>query len=243
VAEEKLILILANSIRERNRCVAGKELIPSRNGYKAGEWIRLADPRTEGAIKAETATCAGHGSVRPLDLVKVPVREQCSDLDHPEDWWIEPAKNWEYVRSYDPDILQRLEDKEPDLWSEGRTTDAVSFGYVRRMPKPSTLILMRAPPIMQVSFWKETGHDWNSPGQIKEKKHRRLWMKYEGRTHELSVTDPEFNSRHDLFNRMTTKPQELELANRTEIYLCLSLTPQFNDRHYKICATVFEPNA
>jgi hypothetical protein len=111
------------------------------------------------------------------------------------------------------------------------------------MAKPSTLILMKAPEKLQMRFWKETGSDWSNSGESKARKHRELWMHCQGRAHEFSVTDPEFNERHDLFNRMTTKPQELELANRSEIYLCLSLTPQFNERHYKICATIFEPNA
>ncbi len=243
MAEEKLILILANSIREKNRCVAGKELILSKKGYKTGEWIRLADPRTDGAIKAETAICPGHGPVKPLDLVKVSMRERCCDPDHPEDWWIEPTRNWEYVRRYERDILPRLADQEPELWSEPRLLDTVSFGYVRRMAKPSTLILMKAPDLLQVSVWKEMGQDWNNPGQMKEKKQRRLWMRHEGRAHEFSVTDPDFNERHELFNKMVTKRQEIELPNRSEIYLCLSLTRQFNDRHFKICATVFEPNA
>ncbi|MGN6387766.1 MAG: dual OB domain-containing protein [Verrucomicrobiota bacterium] len=243
MAEEKLILILANSIREKNRCVAGKELIPSANGYKCGKWIRLADPRTDGPIKTETAVCVGHGPVKPLDLVKVKVRESCGDPDHPEDWWIEPGAPWEFVRSFETSILPRVADESIELWEDPGSIDSVASGYVRGMGEPATLFLMEAPKQYSIVYWKENGQDWSNPGHAKEKKQRRLWVRNGKRPHEFSITDPEFMSRHDLISRMTTQRQELELENRDSIFFCVSLTPEYNGRHYKICATIFEPDA
>jgi len=43
-------LILANSIRSRRRCIAGKEIIKENDKYKIGNWIRPVSDCGEGEI-------------------------------------------------------------------------------------------------------------------------------------------------------------------------------------------------
>ena len=93
----------------------------------------------------------------------MPVRERCADPDHPEDWWIEPGKAWEFIKSYDFDILPRVIDPEAELWTEPRHIDPVSFGYVRRMAKPSTLILMKAPESCRCGSGKKRARTGATP--------------------------------------------------------------------------------
>ena len=83
--------------------------------------------------------------------------------------------------------------------------------------------------------------DNDQPGQSKVKYVRDLTFIYAGRYHEFSVTDPDFMERHKIWDRMQETAQHLCLASSANIFLCLSLGLEFRGRHYKICATIFEP--
>lgn len=86
--EIKHILILANSVRSKKHCVAGKVATPlSGSDYDIGkDWIRLTDPRVpDGAVPYASTICPGKGSVRPLQLIKMELQGSCNDANHPED--------------------------------------------------------------------------------------------------------------------------------------------------------------
>jgi hypothetical protein len=40
---------------------------------------------------------------------------------------------------------------------------------------------------------------------------------------------------------MTDIPQSLKVPDPASVFFCLIFTPQFNNHHYKIGATIFEP--
>ena len=243
MAETKYMVILANSIRNEKRCVAGKELIrnPGR-GWRIGPWIRLAHPGDpEGAVPFESTVCPEHGPVRPLDVVQLGVRSPCNNPDHPEDWWLDGDVGWQFVERFSHYALSMLADKPHRLWHD-RFPDAVSAGYIPRMGKhASSICLIKAPVSWEFAFWKEPAPVYNCPGQMKEKKHLRLTFQHAGICHDCSVTDPEFTRRHDIFNRIQPEKQTLAIARAADAFFCLSLTLTFNSKHYKICATVFEP--
>jgi hypothetical protein len=80
MAVTKEIVVLANSIRDDNRCVAGKELFPNGDKYDIGPWIRLSEAATKGgAVNPNTAKIAGHGIVHPLDIIRVVVDSNCNN--------------------------------------------------------------------------------------------------------------------------------------------------------------------
>jgi hypothetical protein len=112
MAETKHLVILANSIRARKRCVAGKQLTPTQNNsYDVGPWIRLTDPRSQdGAVPDQSMLCPNHGFARVLEVVKVQFRSHCGKADHPEDWWYDPDKSWEFVERGDLTALPKLAD-------------------------------------------------------------------------------------------------------------------------------------
>src|SRR5438309_1866415 len=102
MSETKHILILANSARAGKHCVAGKLATPLKDGsYDVGnQWIRLSDPRDtqDGAVPyADTLCRPGRASVRPLDIVAVSLQAPCNDPNHPEDWFYDPARPWQYI--------------------------------------------------------------------------------------------------------------------------------------------------
>jgi hypothetical protein len=68
MSKAKTIIILANSVRSGDRCIAGKELHPKEDGtYDGGRWVRLADHGTkEGAVPAHIANYPGWLPMSPL---------------------------------------------------------------------------------------------------------------------------------------------------------------------------------
>ena len=89
----KTLVILANSIRESHRCVAGKELVPRGTKYDVRGWIRLAHPETErGAVPIESTIYADGSSAGVLDIVQVKMHQPCGDANHPEDWHFDQGR-------------------------------------------------------------------------------------------------------------------------------------------------------
>lgn len=243
MAETKEIVVLANSIREENRCIAGKELFPNGDNYKIGPWIRLSEQTTKGgAVKSSTANIPGHGKARPLDIIKAVVESNCNNPDHPEDWLLQPGQPWKYVGSYQHDILPILVDPITSLWNDNSHSNSVAAGYVKKMgATASSLALIKAPHGWQFEFWKEIKPDFKT-GYPKEKSHRDLKFAFGKHYHEFSVTDPDFMARHDVWKKMAMDHrQQIAFPNPENVYFCLSLTPEFNGHHYKIGATIFEP--
>lgn len=244
MAETKCILILANSARAGKHCVAGKFVTPLADGKfnVSHQWIRLNCPNDpEGAVPYIDTFCPSHGSVRPLDIVRVVLGLKCNDADHPEDWNYDPSQRWEFVARFAPTNLSSITDTPDFIWHDGIQNNAVTAGYVRDMQNsPATLYLIRAPNGWAFSYWKE----WNS-FKGKDTTQRKLTFSYANQTHEFSVTDTFFTLRHKIFEKATGQIQTITVKDLPNVFFCLSLTkltpPNFNRCHYKICATIFEP--
>jgi len=84
----------------------------------------------------------------------------------------------------------------------------------------------------------EAPHD-GTTGQMKTKWVRDLSFNHAGTYHEFSVTDPIFM--RPIWNRMTDTPQLMKFPDASNHFLCLSSGVEFHGRHYKICATIFQP--
>jgi hypothetical protein len=241
----KYILVLANSVRKGKHCVAGKIAVRLDHDQFSiqPQWIRLTDPRDpEGAVPYANTICAGHGPTRPLDIIKLDLREWCNQPDHPEDWYFEPSRPWEFIRREDKSCLARIADKPTALWFDEGRSNSVHPGYVRQMkPKPASLYLIQAPGDLDFCFQKIVVPDDDLPGQAKPKYIRDLTFTHAGRYHEFSVTDPDFMRRHNIWDRMQDTAQNMRLTTPANTFLCLSLGLEFRGRQFKICATIFEP--
>lgn len=242
MSEEKLILILANSVRDKKHCVAGKVATALENGKFniSQQWIRLTDPRDpEGAVLPATTLLKGLRGVRPLDIIKVVLQDHCKDPNHPEDCFFDPAQKWELVASVGFDALPLIADNPLAIWHDGIEERSVPAGYVPQMAaQAATLYLVKAPPDWAFSYWKEW-NQWESRNDTK----RKLTFTYANRHQQFSVTDRAFTNRYKIFDRATEMTQYLESPN-PKAYFCLSLTkltPKYSQKHYKICATIFEP--
>lgn len=247
--ETKHIIILANSARAGKHCVAGKVATPLADGNfdVQSEWVRLTDPSSdgaasEGAVPYAKTICLGHGQIKPLDIIEVELRGSCNNLNHPEDWYYEPASPWRFISRADKSCLPSIVDTPAQLWHDSQQPQSVQLGYVPTMtPQPSSICLIAAPSNMDFCFWKKSVPDANNPGQSKIKHVRELSFSYAGIYHEFSVTDPDFMKRHNIWTRMTDMAQLMRIQNASNYFLCLSLGLAFHGRHYKIGATIFEP--
>lgn len=160
MAETKHILILANSERVGGRCIAGKIATPIDDKHfdVSQQWIRLNYPlsTTGGAVPYQhTLRRPPHRTaVRPFDFIKVSLLEQCNNLDHPEDWNYDHNVPWEYVGTANHDSLPPVADTPRTIWHDG-DNKSVHAGYIRKMPKPASLYLIKAPKGWSFEYFKE----------------------------------------------------------------------------------------
>jgi hypothetical protein len=244
--EIKHLLILANSARAGKHCVAGKVATHlGDNNYRVEEqWIRLTDPRnSEGAVPFSSTICRGHGSVRPLDIIEIVLQSNCGNPDHPEDWYFDPEQPWQYRKRAETDIVSQIADNPPAIWHDGIENKSLIAGYVRSMGQnAASLYLIRAPKQFKITYHKE----YNSFKGF-DRKIRKLEFNHAGKFHECFVTDPTFERRFKLPGEVSQWPElptALAVAAPDNVFFCLSLTkltpPDFDRKHYKICATIFE---
>jgi hypothetical protein len=230
MAITKQILILANSIKKGGRCVAGRELITGKDGRKfVGPWIRPIDPSgDEGTIDLMKAKLGGR-FIRPLEVIKIPLIGCADDPNHPEDWHIDPAIEWEKTGAYPIDILNSLHDDSGDLWGNGT---AASRKVAPRQGLQTLKLIKPADQVLVRAFREDT--PWGV-------KHRRyLNIRHEGVVHTFSIDDPLFAARHPL-DPASVGDREVRIPlDPAKTFIVASLTPPFNGFHYKIAATIFE---
>jgi hypothetical protein len=234
--ETKHVILLANSIKNKKRCVAGKEVFPTRDGrYRPGKWIRMTDPNSEDGAVSELSLVTETGRrLQVLDIAQIPLRGCCNDPNHPEDWWFEPSIKWRFVERKTRTVLPHLVDRPSELWGS-LYPESVPAGYVKNMGKDaSSLYLIRAPDGVKFRYWKEM-----NPETTKERRLQRLTFSMANSLHDFSVTDPLFTRRHGIYEKTTEELQIIDFPKESDLYLCLSLTPELNGKHYKICATIF----
>ena len=82
---ETRLLVLANSYKKHNRCIAGIDL-------GTGKWIRPLSRKTEGgAVSQGESSLAGDLQPRHLDIVQIdtsPISSEQVELHSPEDCWL-----------------------------------------------------------------------------------------------------------------------------------------------------------
>lgn len=242
--KEKYIIILANSVRAQKHCVAGKEVyLKGGNKFDVGDWVRFADPEdSQGAVSYANTVCElKRRPVRPLDIVKVSFTRSCGNPDHPEDHFFDPSKHWQIVGNATHENLSELQDTPQALWHDGAEAKSVPAGFVAKMKNAASLYLIKAPRNWSFAFWKQQIPDADNSNQMKTKQHRELSFQFNKCHHEFSVTDPEFTKRHKIYDLMVGTPKTLKVKDPSNVFFCLSLTPEFRKRHYKIGATIFEP--
>ncbi len=115
----KRIVCLANSRKNYERCVAGKELLPS---GRFGGWIRpVSDRPTQGVSSGERQYASG-SYPRLLDVMGVPLLGPQPENHQQENWLLDPSKWWERVGTVGWGKLGEMADSASLLWDNGYST-------------------------------------------------------------------------------------------------------------------------
>lgn len=232
----KQILILANSIKHYPCvCIAGREIISGKVEYQIGGWIRPVSTHGEGELSQLETILINNRQPVVMDFVEIPLSHHAKDQLQPENWVIADQPRWKRVNDlYATPSMGELVERPSGMWIEpGEKTDRISNAFLKRQP-PSRSICLISVDNLRVRFeWKQ----WQGQSS---KKHRAIFS-YRGVRYDLSITDPIFIQRHrEKFPAPGHPAKELELDCENGCFLCVSLTPPFGGRHYKVVATIFE---
>jgi len=232
VSTEKVILVLANSLKKGGRCVAGVEAtLVGDNKYLLGDWIRPVDSsQDEGTIPNHRIKLLDR-TIKPLELVAIRYTGSANDAYHPEDMVIDGTAPWVYKGFMAPSVLNHLVDDTGDLWG----AETASSRKVIPKPGTKTLRLIKPKGRCYVTAFREDTQ-WG------KKNRRKLHIEHQGATHQFSIDDPYFSERHKLSpSEVGDRTIEFEL-DPTKLVVVASLTKPFvkDGFQYKIAATIFE---
>lgn len=219
MAQTKRLVLLADSRKDRHRCVAGIEIEDDR---RVG-WVRLVTKHPNGVIYERERRYDDKAEPRLLDVMDVPVLAQ-RDMDwQPENWLLDTALPWRKVGRLDWKDLCKLADAEEPLWigdgAAGCQNDRVpvseggGVSYSLRLVHLDRLVLR--------------GSTENSRFRV------RGAFTHLGVGYNLSVTDPVYES-----VCVGKGPKTYEVG---ECFVTVSLGEPFKGDCYKLIAAIIEP--
>lgn len=231
----KRLIILANSVKKGQHCIAGREVLRGPKGYSYGPWIRPVSRQSEGEL-TET-DCAFEDGNQPevFDVVDIPLEECEGSAAQPENWFIDPSQHWVKVGDHTAQRMPAINSESPpDLWlaPSGRA-DRITPEDLAALGRNQSLYLIAVPDFRMELEW----YDWQGSGYHR----RRAQFTYQGRHYDLSLTDP---AMEPLLNPSPPRGQSKTYQHPTgpNKILCVSLSPPYihDQKHHKIVATVLE---
>ena len=176
----KQIICLANSHKNSERCVAGKETSHS------SSWIRPISDRETEEVSREERQYKDGGEPSVLDIIDIPLLEARPMECQQENWLLDPEGCWTRVGRFPESDLDRLLDPVERLWIDGSSTrnglndrvpnrDAGTLASSLRFIRVDELVLYVFAPGANSGYWKR-----KIQGQFR----------YAGSPYKLSVTDP-----------------------------------------------------
>lgn len=232
--EFKRMIVLANSIKNGGRCVAGREIMGEE--AMAGAWLRPVSDESEGELMPRHMVTTNSSPIEVLDIVDVPLDRYANDKCHPEDWVLATSDRWRHQKKFPVKDLVGLEENPRDLWLEDRSnTDRVTCDFLLCQKQHQSLYLLR-PKNLRVRLWRE----FNQYKGYKQKKTRTIFN-YGDAEFNLSLTDPVATTQYCTDFPTGDEPaREFAFPFRDNCLVCVSLTPEFNGFHYKVVATILE---
>ncbi|MBM3494103.1 MAG: hypothetical protein FJX72_07260 [Armatimonadetes bacterium] len=220
MAEVKRVVCLADSRKDRHRCVAGIEIA---DGRQVG-WIRLVTKHENGVVYERERRYEDGTEPRVLDIMDVPLLESRSMDWQPENWLLDTALPWRKVGHLDWKDLRELTDAAEPLWidTDGETgcpSDRVRVSEGSGVPNSLRLIyLERLTLYVAVEY---------------SKLKTRGILEHAGARYSLVVTDPRYES---AYQRQGEGRYEVG-----ESFVTVSLGEPFKGDCYKLIAAIIEP--
>ena len=180
--------------------------------WTTNHWIRLVSDRDGSELTRDQAMYRNpHGRflVKPLQKILVELGPHVP-LDHQPDNYLVTDTEWVQKYKIEIDEINSFLDEPPDLWGPGASLDADA--------------ICQGLFTVQQSLYLIQVH--NTEPYRTNTNRRRVRFSYNERTYDLPVTDPTFD------DILTGR------RNHND-YLCLSLGEKFQDKHWKIVASIF----
>lgn len=171
---QKTIVVLANSVKHHQHCVAGKCV-------STGQWIRPVSSAAGGELTRSQVTYRNiHGlyTVKPKQKIEMFFSSAVPLINQPENHLISDQR-WQQRYTIRDDELSSYLDHPDDLWGE---SDRVSYSDIlqRRIVISQSLYLVK---VDKLELYK------NKYGK------RRANFNYNGIDYDLAVTDPSFDQK------------------------------------------------
>ena len=187
----KRIVCLANSRKEGDRCIAGKELSADSS---PGVWVRPVSDRGDEAVNAFERQYQDHSEPRVLDVMDVPLLEARPNAYQSENWLLDPHTTyphhfWRRVSRVALDDLPQFTDPVGLLWIDGHSSGK---GRNDRVPLYKANTLGNSLCLIQVDRLELSTTKAKSTlkvqGEFLYRVHGRF--RYDGVEYRLNVTDP-----------------------------------------------------
>ena len=227
----KRIVCLANSRKEKERCIAGKELLADGS---PGGWVRPVSDRPTEAVNAYERQYRDHSEPCVLDIIDVPVVEARPNTYQAENWLLDPHPShppvfWDKVRRVSLDDLTQFTDPAEPLWTNGHSSDK---GWNDRIPLYLANTLDSSLRLIQVDRLElstsSAKHTQKAPGFSPYRVQGRF--RYDGVEYRLNVTDPIYEQEYGI--RPNSK------YSFDTCFLTISLGGPYKGHAYKLIAAV-----
>ena len=231
----KRIVCLANSRKQKERCIAGKELL---SDGRPGGWVRPVSDRGDEAVSSFERQYRDHSEPRVLDVIDVPVLEERPNSYQSENWLLDPHPArppvfWSKVHRVILDDLSQFTDPAGPLWIDGHSSDK---GRNDRIPLYLANALDSSLRLIQVDRLElstsKARHKQKVQGVSSYKVQGRF--QYDGVEYWLSVTDPIYEQ---AYGERPNSSYRLEAC-----FLTISLGGPHKGYAYKLIAAIIAPS-
>lgn len=215
------IICLANSRKISGRCIAGKII-------SSNKWMRPVSSRENEEISEEERRYENGQMPKLLDIIKIPVKEQKTNLHQYENYLINDQYYWEKTGEYTQE-LDALLDSPNDLWGIGCSSYQ---GTNDRMPenicnKYSESLYFIKPQTLKIIIRVE-GREFDNP-----KRKVRAEFTYNSTKYFFPVTDPVIESKY-----LSGDDGSFTLSVEN-VYLCVSVGLPYIDGYcYKFLVSL-----
>jgi hypothetical protein len=226
----KSFIVLANSHKRNERCVAGRELVLEGSQTVLSSWIRPVGAHGDGELAAnERIIARTRAEVAVGDIVEVGLVRHLADPTQPENWLLSGRGDWlEVDARYRRPSLDELEEHPDELWLDPESpTDRVRESWLAQHPPAQSLYVVRAERLSVRLSSDPLG-----------KLSYRCRFDYRGLQYPMSLTDPK--ARRALDARAPKAGAGSVDVPIGSVRVCVSLARPFQGFHYKVVATILE---
>jgi len=230
---KKDIVILANSIKQGGRCLAGRFVERNSEGrWMIGDWCRPVMPDENGHDSIPDTACA---HFNPLDVVSIVLERRAPVPGQPENWLWDHFSAITHLRSFNssndaPRALEAITEFPSDIWIDSSAARPDEFAA--HLPIVNSLNCVRVQ-----GLWLNLTLDDNGRKRIHAE------FTYGGHLYEkMAVTDPLM---FRILARQFPEPgltRRMQLRNGDSYNLTVSIGMPFGPRHvrYKFVAAIID---